>query len=192
MLLGVAAFLPLLVFSAADRLLVVPVVTLTVVIMPLALGVGLGSGLATATMLALGFSDMWQIAGTSSTLVAWHMLCVTAGLALQRKPVLQVCAVALLAGWLLWPIWLAPALSEHGLTTAPGPSTTWHPLFAVDRADSPNSVWTERPLGYRLTPLGQDLAYIRPASPWPAIVVHSGCAFVLAVVAWRKRRVAER
>ena len=74
--------------------------------------------------------------------------------------------------WLAWPVWLGPQIVAWGVGV-PAWATAWHPLFAANAAVVDRlGVWTERPLAYALTPLGQDLAYAFPDSPWPAVVAH--------------------
>ncbi len=84
-----------------------------------------------------------------------------------RAAILTLAAI----GWLLWPIWLAPQLVTWQ-ATVPAWMTKLHPIFAINAVAMERGIWTEMPVPYRLTPLGQDLAYALPDSPWPAVVAH--------------------
>ena len=110
---------------------------------------------------------VFQNPGVAAVHLAWAVALL--GLTPRRG----AAAVMLLAiAWLTWPVWLGPQLVAWGLGV-PGWATAWHPLFAANAAVvDALGVWTERPLAYALTPLGQDLAYAFPDSPWPAAVVH--------------------
>ena len=93
-------------------------------------------------------------------------------------------AVAALA-WLAWPVWLAPQVGR-----APAWATTLQPGLAANAAVvNELGVWTESATGYGLTPLGQDVAYAFPDSPWPAAAAHAavGLAGGAVVVARRRR-----
>ena len=121
--------------------------------------------------------------GVAAVHVAWVAL-LTAGVdalvpTYRRRPLVRPALVTLVAvAWLLWPVWLAPQLSR-----VPGWMTSLHPIFAVNAAALGRGVWAEQANVYPLTPLGQDVAYALPASPWPAAAAHAGAATVLFTVA---------
>ncbi len=67
--------------------------------------------------------------------------------------------------WLTWPVWLSPSIPG----IKPGWLVSLHPLLAINGVLKDLGIWTEQPLAYGLTTLGQDVEYQLPASPWPAI-----------------------
>lgn len=110
--------------------------------------------------------------------LAWLSLIVGIAALLHRFEVTRMLAIVTLAAWLLWPIWLAPSLvGVVGPAGIPAWATTLHPVFAIDPA------WPEAAWGYRLTPLGQDLMFAVPASPWWAIGVHALVGIALCALA---------
>ena len=96
----------------------------------------------------------------------------------------------LAAAWLAWPIWLAPQLVAWEWTV-PSWATRFHPLFAINAAALDRGVWTQQPAVYQLTPLGQDLAYALPDSPWrtAAVLLVASLLCVSAKMAVRQMRV---
>ncbi|MEL7239838.1 MAG: hypothetical protein AAGK78_13355, partial [Planctomycetota bacterium] len=68
-----------------------------------------------------------------AVMFAWALLCVAPSPLDRRVVVLRVGVGVLLAGWLLWPIWLAPNLTLFGeMTRVPAWSTMLHPWLAWD------------------------------------------------------------
>ncbi len=108
--------------------------------------------------------------------VAWCGLLVVPGVLRLRVAASAGFALACLA-WLGWPIWLAPTLATSG-GSVPTWATAVHPAFAIDAAVE-GPAWTETPTGYDLTPLGQDLPYSMPDSPWPMVATHTILASML-------------
>ena len=130
----------------------------------------------------------WLSAGVSTA---------TAGIALairatrRRGGTSGALASALAVGWLLWPIWLAPALSRAGIEP-PEAAVTWHPVFAADVATG-GTAWVEQAHTYQRTPLGNDLAIRLPRTSWSATAAHFVVAIVTGLIAlararWRTRR----
>jgi hypothetical protein len=90
--------------------------------------------------------------------------------------------VALL--WLTWPIWLAPELNES-LVSWLVPA---HPIMALNGiCFEALGVWSQQPVAYRLTSLGQDVPYALPHSIVPMILVHAAIAISFSVPVVLKR-----
>jgi hypothetical protein len=68
--------------------------------------------------------------------------------------------------WLTWPIWLAHNLPESNGQQISDALVIAHPLLIINERLLDRGVWTERPITYRATALGQDLAYSPPSVPW--------------------------
>jgi hypothetical protein len=124
--------------------------------------------------------DEWMLA---VVMLVWAGMLMGVTSLLTPSPArsgIGIAAVVLLAtAWLAWPIWLAPNLVTWGIEP-PTWSTTLHPAFAINRAMDEAGILTERPTFYRLTPLGQDLAYALPTTPWPSVVLHGVIGLVAA------------
>ena len=105
----------------------------------------------------------------------------------RRLRLPPTCAAALATAvglaWLTWPVW-------GSTLPAAGRIADFHPLLAANGLLAPLGVWTERPLAYRLTALGQDVPYRLP-SPAAASVVQ-GVIGVFAVVLSRAKRLLVR
>jgi hypothetical protein len=139
------------------------------------------------------FGGEGDLAVAGLTLLSFALAC--AGLAALVK---RLGAPAALGGlvtivalaWLSWPIWLAHNLPESNGQQISDTLVAAHPLLTMNERLLDRGVWTERPLTYRTTALGQDLAYSPPMMPWicwitcfclvlPVIVVDSLEAFRL-------------
>ncbi len=105
----------------------------------------------------------------------------------RRLHIPPTCAAALATAvglaWLTWPVW-------GSTLPAAGRIADFHPLLAANGLITPLGVWTERPLAYRLTALGQDVPYRLP-SPAAASVVQ-GVIGVSAVALSRAKRLITR
>lgn len=83
--------------------------------------------------------------------------------------------------WLLWPVWLAPVLTERLADWL----TPCHPLFALNGLLRHLGLWSEQAgVAYHLTNLNQDIPHRLPDSPWPAIAAHLLLAAMALVLAW--------
>lgn len=76
--------------------------------------------------------------------------------------------------WLTWPIWLASHISDQWIARLVAP----HPIFAINGILPDAGVWTQQPIMYRLTTLGQDVPYAFP-SIWPTLLLHCAIALLL-------------
>ena len=137
----------------------------------------------------IGFTDIRPGAALAAgaLLLAWTLLLAAATGALvprrrANRPGRGTHRAAGVTGlawaWLAWPIWLGPTLATSALAP-PTWVTAVHPLLAVNAAAVSLGIWTQQPLAYQLTPLGQDLAYAMPSSAWPCALAQSTAAVIL-------------
>jgi hypothetical protein len=70
--------------------------------------------------------------------------------------------------WLSWPVWLGAKLTVE-MTRMLTPA---HPLLAANQLLTHLGIWTEQPLAYHLTALGQHVPYQLPPGPWLALGLH--------------------
>ncbi len=76
--------------------------------------------------------------------------------------------------WLSWPIWLSAHLEGDWGTRLAGWLVFAHPVFSINALLSPPlEVWTQMPMMYRLTALGQDIAYQLPGGVGWCIAIHT-------------------
>ncbi|HLL88498.1 MAG TPA: hypothetical protein VK324_04285, partial [Tepidisphaeraceae bacterium] len=147
-----------------------------------------GRALAAVTCAVLVAAAGWVVAariGTASQAAAVAVLLaafamalagITATLARTRMaPPLAAAVVTTLAlAWLSWPVWLsADAATVDRLVAV-------HPLLAMNGAMESSEPWTQWPVMYRLTSLGQDVPYALPRTAWPAVVAHA----IVSAVTW--------
>jgi hypothetical protein len=98
-------------------------------------------------------------------------LLVRADVDAQLAPA-AICIVTL--AWLLWPVWLM---------TAPPLLLRFHPLLLVNSAVSADlSVWTEEPVPYKLSQLGQDVPYALPERTLVGTVAYASLALALMLL----------
>jgi hypothetical protein len=82
--------------------------------------------------------------------------------------------------WLAWPIWLSHWLTPRTVNLfAPV-----HPLLALNRVFIDLGIWTQAPLMYQLTALGQDVPYGLPATILPCVGIHTLMGASLGMLAW--------
>ena len=156
--------------------------------------------LAALACLALGVLPAAPSPATLAVLLAWAALLASPFVPANRPPRRNEHAAAAGAfvvvlfalAWLAWPIWLGPQLVAWEVAV-PAWATTFHPLFAANAAAVERGVWTEQPAVYAITPLGQDLAYALPASPWPATLLMASVAAMVSAASFvrRARRMIE-
>jgi hypothetical protein len=82
-------------------------------------------------------------------------------LSLRSASIAMIIAIA----WLALPFWMQSARTLA--TLAP-----FHPIFAMNGACKSLGIWTQQPILYRLTTLGQDVPYELPASIWRCVLAH--------------------
>ena len=113
------------------------------------------------------------------TFLLWAVTAVLIRRPRPRRGILRAAAVTIAAWlWLGFPIWLGPTLAEHG-RDVPVWLSTVHPLLAMNTAVIDLGIWTQQPIVYQLTPLGQDVAYALPRTIWPFVLLH---VLVIAVI----------
>jgi hypothetical protein len=169
--------------SAIDRLLIAGssvdaagVVWLVVLIMGWIDGVG-----------ASARTSVVQWFGAYLLLACYAIAIAGIVLILRRMRMNDVLAAAstVVAGlaWLTWPVWLSNALVGE----AGGSLVRWliatHPLMATNGLLSHLGVWSEQPLTYHLTHLGQHIPYTLPRTPLVSIALHMVLGAALLIVA---------
>ncbi len=86
------------------------------------------------------------------------------------KVLVGACGVVSAAVWLSWPVWAE---------TAPPLLVRLQPVMAINGVVSDDlGIWTEQPVVYPWTELGQDLSYRLPRSPWACVAMHLGVGCV--------------
>ena len=143
------------------------------------LGVTLVWTLATLRGAPWGAIDLLR---TTACLVAFTLAIVglLRGLRAARVEPTVGGAVVLAAGlaWLALPVWLSPWLDR--LEPAVDALVRAHPVLAINGAVAGLAPWTEMPVMYRLTSLGQDVPYRLPGTVWPCVAAHA----VTGLVGW--------
>ena len=106
---------------------------------------------------------------------------------LRRMRIAAVIAAAIMIvlglAWLTWPIWLSPALTGDAGAKLGGWLIPMHPLMTANALVRHLGVWSEQPLAYHLTTLGQHVPYALPSGPWMSMAVHLALAAVLFALA---------
>lgn len=90
-------------------------------------------------------------------------------------------ALSFVFAWLFWPIWLR---------AAPPLLVAVHPLLALNGVLSARlGFWTEQPVFYQITSLGQDVPFQLPTTPWACVGAQAGVAMVMLTipVLWDRR-----
>ena len=154
-----------------------------------------------------GVGVVWLIAAiaTAATIGQWiqaYLVLLSFGLALWALTVLlrQAIGAALAAGitvllalaWLTWPVWLSPWIGGRIGEALVAWLTPAHPLLAINRVFIDTGVWAEQRVMYRISALGQDVAYALPASVWMCVLVHAGVALAAATPMWWSPREDEQ
>ena len=150
-----------------------------------------GDKITTALTMTLGVTLAWLIftgidAATclraGLVLATWTLLLTAA----TRRGTLRPAVVTILAwAWLAWPVWLGPSLAGPNVPTW---ATGLHPIFAVNAAALELGVWTQQPVAYQITPLGQDLAYALPATIWTCTIAQTLAAAAFLLLRRLRRR----
>lgn len=110
--------------------------------------------------------------------VAWLFRAIRLN-AILSSSLATACALA----WLSAPIWMSPNVSAAALQRMAGA----HPLLAINGVIAHLGVWTEQPIMYRMSRLGQDVAYQFP-NAWLVALAHAIIATVLISAALALRR----
>ena len=75
--------------------------------------------------------------------------------------------------WLAWPVWLSPALRELGNQSLVNALVQLNPLLAINGLLLQMGPWSQAPIAYHLTDLGQNIAYALPAHGITCIAGHA-------------------
>lgn len=133
---------------------------------------GLGVGLAIMSDLALA-DRIW----TGAVIGSWVMGLAGGSMVLVPLPRRRggtvrttLLAVAALL-WLTSPVWTGPAFASRGIDWSPGVSAL-HPLFVTNATAAGAGIWSQQPVAYVMTPLGQGVDYALPHRIWPFISLH--------------------
>ncbi|CAN5572386.1 hypothetical protein BH09PLA1_BH09PLA1_02830 [soil metagenome] len=92
-------------------------------------------------------------------------------------------ATVIALGWLSLPIWLRTAFAASLVGV--------HPMFAINGVNKSLGIWTQQPIMYRLTTLGQDVPYALPASIWPCVILHGAIGLLLLIPAKIRARAGD-
>ena len=89
-------------------------------------------------------------------------------------PVPTAIVVVTFLAWFTCPIWEPSLLSGDWVARC-------HPALALNGRLSSLEIWTEQPVAYQLTTLGQDVAYALPGSIRPAVFANLGVVILAAL-----------
>ena len=145
------------------------------------------------TLVLCIFSDLALVnrLRTACVLITWTLAVLGLGMGLVPRPgrhrgTVRTTLLAFAA--LLWatsPVWTGPTLAEHGLDWSPALSAI-HPVFATNATATAAGIWSQQPVAYRITPLGQGVDYALPETVWPFVLVHL-FAFAIGLMVRRIR-----
>jgi MFS family permease len=79
----------------------------------------------------------------------------------------------LFIAWFSWPVWLSPFVSGHSGALVVAWLAPAHPLLAINRVFIDSGLWTQQPLMYPLTALGQDIPFSMPTSILACVLAHA-------------------
>ena len=93
-----------------------------------------------------------------------------------RVPAVMAAGVTVVMGlaWLAWPVWMAPWLTGDNREATVAWLVWGHPVFALNGAmlEAFGQPWAQMKVAYRLTNLGDDIAYEMPRGVWACVGVH--------------------
>lgn len=141
--------------------------------------IGISHGVPAVWLFATLNADLNLGLWAASYIVLISMVFAIAGLSvlLRTLRVGPIAAGAIVTtvsiAWLMWPLWLSPAL--HG--PRGDRIVAWlvpaHPIFAINGVlRVPLGYWAEQAIAYNLTNLGDDIAYGIPDSVLPCALLH--------------------
>jgi hypothetical protein len=154
----------------------------------------LGEALLIAASVVDGIALIWLIAALMHlSLLEWlqsYILLIAVAMALLgmvtslRRLIGPSAAAAgttiVFFAWLAWPVWLSP-WADARIVALLAPV---HPLLVMNRVFIELGIWTQQPLMYQLTSLGQDVAYELPQSILPCVLLHLLMGLALGLPAW--------
>jgi hypothetical protein len=98
--------------------------------------------------------------------------------------------------WMLWPVWLSPALRGANGEQIVAWFVPAHPVFAANGVLRTSlGYWAEQGIAYHYTSLSDDVAYAVPDSVLACVLVHIGVGAVgvgVGLVPSRRRRNSKR
>ncbi|MBC8107697.1 MAG: hypothetical protein H7Z14_13985 [Anaerolineae bacterium] len=92
-----------------------------------------------------------------------------------RRSIAPALTTILALAWLSFPIWLRSDRSAD--------LVAYHPIFAMNGVVKSIGIWTQQPILYRLTTLGQDVSYELPTSIWLCVIAYGVIALLLLIPA---------
>jgi hypothetical protein len=145
--------------SPLSRLLTLAAVTAAVGIVWLIAFFNTTGVVPTLQMILVLASYLFALGGIAALLVV-----------MRFSPFLASAVSTVLAlAWLSWPIWLSSHLGEGRLLSL---LVSAHPIFAINGTSDAFGIWTQQHLMYRLTALGQDVAFSLPRSVLWCVIAH--------------------
>lgn len=149
---------------------------------------------ATSAMICVWAATAWGTGGFSLLDLTGPILCGLAVAAAVAGTTVALCAIGLppavaqqcvlVVGcvWLSWPVPLTSWL--HQIEPAVDTMVALHPAFAINGSIESLPPWTEMPMMYRLTVLGQDVPYRMPRTVWPCVLTHTAIGLVGFGLRW--------
>jgi hypothetical protein len=96
--------------------------------------------------------------------------------------------VAFATLWLTWPIWLSPTLRDHSTARVVHWLVQLSPLLAINGILLHLGPWTQEPMAYHLTDLGQNVVYSLPANAIATTAMHALLGAALIALGTRRQR----
>jgi hypothetical protein len=97
-------------------------------------------------------------------------------------------SVAFATLWLSWPIWLSPTLRDHSTPALVHWLVQLSPVMAMNGVLLHLGPWTQEPIAYHLTDLGQNVVYSLPSNAIATTAMHVLLGAALIVLGMRKPR----
>lgn len=89
--------------------------------------------------------------------------------------------------WLLWPIWLSPALHGERGDRIVSILVPANPMFAVNAILRERlGYWVEQSIAYHYTSLSDDVSYSLPHSVWWCVGWHGATGVITSLLSWRR------
>jgi hypothetical protein len=127
-------------------------------------------------------------------LAAWAAAVWSIAILLERVRMGRVAAAAvtvvLALAWLTWPVWISPWLTGPRAAAVVDALVPVHPPMVINGALRHLGIWTQHPVAYRLTSLGQDIAYALPLGIGRSALLHVLIAGAAVAVARARPRPA--
>jgi hypothetical protein len=160
----------------------------------IAVSIAIASGIASGWLFASfnGTISFLQWMQCSLVLFAFGALLLGMAVVLVRCRIHSLFAsaitVLLATLWLSWPIWLSPTLRDHSSPAIIHWLVQLNPAMAVNGVLLHLGPWTQEPMAYHLTDLGQNVAYALPVHGLECIIAHLLLGSVLFLFSVEKQR----